>query len=1156
LVDFDARWSRHDRRRPEEYLRAFSAVAEDTEAAVDVIYAEYLAREQSGERPPLAEYQERFPAFADILAQQIRLHEALDSLSESGTIQSSGDPSTAEASYEVLEQIGSGGMGVVYRARQVDLNRDVALKMVRAIDAGNPELLARFRSEAHIVAGLHHPHIVQVFDFGEHEGLPYIAMELVAGGSLADRLVGVPWDPKAAAALLCQLAEAVQYAHERHVVHRDLKPANVLVVADAPKLDVKITDFGLAKLLADDLTQHTRSFSFIGTPSYMAPEQAGGRAREIGPASDIYSLGAIFFELLTGQPPFRGESPLETLRLVLRGEPVSLRRANPRISRDLATICDKCLQADVKQRYASAADLRADLERYLEGRPIQARPVGSAERAWRWAHRNPYLAGALGSVVLLLLGIAAVSVWYSDRLSRELTRAHHLEQAERRASEASEQRLWNVYLNEAAARNSSRQVGQRFAALESLDKALALPAAGGRSSDRQRQVRGAVLSSVALPDLRKVRSIENLPAKADKVEMSVAADCYIVAAKDGSLTGFRLSDSQKLWTIELSGPQRQIALSRDGRLVATVDAEIAKVWHVDGSQPRLAWEKDHTQFVTIAPDGEHVLCSDRDAGMELVRLSDGAVVQAVGKGAARSPFAYSARGDRIAVCGADSVQVIDVDTGAIKREFPLGLALEPVIAWHPSGEFLAVWASDDRIVLWNVETGDKTLTFPHSGKSAALCFSDDGSVLITQSLWDRRLCAWNVGTGQRMLEVPEILSLACAAGPERSIVFLAVRGAGTELTELTAGARRTLAQSLDAPLGFWHKVSVGPDGRIATFSGPQGLELWDLATTRRLLARKIGNSWAEFDRAGRLIVGCRAGVYRFPRRLDSIIDPEGDSGAGATSHKSLVRFGPAEPLAGPMVPPSLAINAVGDLLLFQDVFGWVVRHEGQGDQLRLETMSDPRKGAVSEDRRFIALANWDGGGATVWDASSGNHVTDLAVGRYGVPHFSPDGRFLALTPDGVTLWSTSDWRCVHRLGARGTTPTGLGIAFSPDSRALAVSQLNGVLSLVDPLTGNEWASWFRGDSGIASIMAFSPDQRWLITSSIDEGAAAQVWDLAAMRRALFDRGLDLPADVLRAGASEHGLEDRLEVLLHDAGLLDSLPPAGSQVSPVAPSTTR
>ena len=527
-VDFTERWSRNDRERPEEYLRRFPSVAADAELAVDVIYTEYVAREQSGESPELAEYEARFPALAKVLSKQIRLHDALEKLqdeetqvdlSEADTVANAsnpplGDPPTLDTVFELLEQIGSGGMGVVYKARQAALNRFVALKMVRVIDGGNPELLARFRSEARVVASLHHPHIVQVYNYGEHEGLPYIAMELVEGGSLADRLDGTPWRPRRAAALLVKLAEAVQFAHEHHVIHRDLKPANVLIASDANEPDVKITDFGLAKCFFEESSLHTGSYAFLGTPSYMAPEQANGQTREIGPAADIYSLGAILYELLTGQPPFRGDSPIETLRLLLSTEPVSIHRFSARVSRDLATICDKCLQGEIGRRYASAAELREDIERYLDGKPIQARRISNAERAWRWCRRNPPLAASLGSVAMLLVGIAAVSLWYSGQLRHELTKTQLVQESERAAIQTSQRRLWDAYMSEATARNASRQVGQRFAALETIDKAIALIDTIGRGADQEQQLRNAVLSSVALTDMRTVRAMGEWPLPA------------------------------------------------------------------------------------------------------------------------------------------------------------------------------------------------------------------------------------------------------------------------------------------------------------------------------------------------------------------------------------------------------------------------------------------------------------------------------------------------------------------------------------------------------------------------------------------------------------------------------------------------------------------
>ena len=267
-------------------------------------------------------------------------------------------------------------------------------------------------------------------------------------------------------------------------------------------------------------------------------------------------------------------------------------------------------------------------------------------------------------------------------------------------------------------------------------------------------------------------------------------------------------------------------------------------------------------------------------------------------------------------------------------------------------------------------------------------------------------------------------------------------------------------------------------------------------------------------------------------------DSASQSGTSPTAPTSVIKLGPPEKLAGPMVPTSLELSSSGDGLLFQNTRGdWEVMQLGsEPTVVRLETKRDPRKGAISRDNRYAAIANWEQGAAAAWDGRSGKHLADLAIGRHGLLQFSPDGRFLAATPDGVTLWSSHDWRRIAELHAHGTTPTGMGIAFSPDSRALAVGELNGILRLVDPATGKDWARWSRWDLNVASVMAFSPDQRWLVTSSTDERSPARVWNLVAMRRELAVRGVDMPTDVLRTADGSSAIEGPLEVLLDDGGL--------------------
>jgi hypothetical protein len=320
-----------------------------------------------------------------------------------------GTPPTVPG-YEILGELGRGGMGVVYRATQLALKRPVALKMILVGAHAGAEDLARFRSEAEAVARLQHPGIVQIYEVGEHDSLPYFSLEVVEGGSLEKRLLAGPLAPRQAADLVRSLAVAVQAAHQRGIVHRDLKPANVLLTEDGIP---KITDFGLAKRL-DVEAGRTRTGAVMGTPSYMAPEQASGRRRQIGPAADVYALGAILYELLTGRPPFQGATPLDTLLEVLEKEPPAVRLLRPQTPRALEVICLKCLAKEPAGRYARAQDLADDLGRFLNDEPIKARPAGIWQRASRWVRQHPGLALAYG-----LAGFALVVFlrFYSFTLS-------------------------------------------------------------------------------------------------------------------------------------------------------------------------------------------------------------------------------------------------------------------------------------------------------------------------------------------------------------------------------------------------------------------------------------------------------------------------------------------------------------------------------------------------------------------------------------------------------------------------------------------------------------------------------------------------------------------------------------------------------------------
>jgi predicted Ser/Thr protein kinase len=349
--------------------------------------------------------------------------------SETPTLPPAGSSGLADAlchvripGYEILGELGRGGMGVVYKARQTNLNRIVAVKMVLSAGHASSADRERFLTEAEAVARMQHPQIVQIFETGQIDGLPYFTLEFVDGGSLSGKLDGTPLSAKEAAKLVELLARGMHYAHQQGIVHRDLKPANVLLTKDGTP---KITDFGLAKKVEGG-SGLTQSGAIMGTPSYMAPEQAEGKTA-VGPAADVYALGAILYECLTGRPPFKAATAMDTLMQVVGDDPVPPTRLAPRTPRDVETICLKCLQKEPDKRYTGADELANDLRRFLDGEPIMARPVGRAERAVKWVRRNPVLAGMTAAVALALLGGTGISTYFGIEASQQASNARDRE---------------------------------------------------------------------------------------------------------------------------------------------------------------------------------------------------------------------------------------------------------------------------------------------------------------------------------------------------------------------------------------------------------------------------------------------------------------------------------------------------------------------------------------------------------------------------------------------------------------------------------------------------------------------------------------------------------------------------------------------------------
>jgi predicted Ser/Thr protein kinase len=420
-VDQRQRWQASERVTAETYLRRYPDLRADAEAVIDLVYGEFLLREGHGERPAADEYGQRFPEYADTLRAQIELHQALatkpggdtglSQLAEAETLAPT--PATPGESvwprvpgYEILEELGRGGMGVVYKARQIALDRIVALKMILGGRLASAAEVQRFRSEAEAAARLDHPHIVPIYEVGEYDGQPYFSMKYVEGVSLAQQLPRLTQDARSAARLVAEVARAAHHAHQRGLIHRVLKPANVLIDTQGQPY---VTDFGLAKRIEGG-SNLTQSGMIVGTPSYMPPEQVRGPAG-LTTAADVYALGAILYEALTGRPPFQAETPLDTLLQVVEREPTPPRTLNPRADRDLELICLKCLAKDPQQRYGSAEALAADLERWLAGEPLQVRPPSLATVLRFWLRHNFGAAGWIVVIGLLFGVLSGILGW-------------------------------------------------------------------------------------------------------------------------------------------------------------------------------------------------------------------------------------------------------------------------------------------------------------------------------------------------------------------------------------------------------------------------------------------------------------------------------------------------------------------------------------------------------------------------------------------------------------------------------------------------------------------------------------------------------------------------------------------------------------------------
>jgi WD40 repeat protein len=687
----------------------------------------------------------------------------------SGTSMASLAPSTTVryfGDYELLEEIARGGMGIVYRTRQVSLDRAVAVKMLLSGPLSSPELVKRFRAEASAAASLQHPNIVAIHEVGVHEGQQYFAMDFVQGQSLAKLLANGPLPAKRAAAYLKTIAEAIHYAHERGLLHRDLKPSNVLIdAADQPR----VTDFGLARRLEGD-SELTLSGQVLGSPNYMPPEQAAAKRGHLSRRSDVYALGAMLYHVLTGRPPFVGETITDTLSQVINTEPVSLRLLNPSVPRDLETLCLKCLEKEPAKRYASGQVLADELNRFLRNEPIEAWPISRLEKMWRRCRRKPALTGLSAATVLLLLTLAIVSPIAAFRINRERQRADlSLYGADMNlAQQAWEQNNMGRLRQLLDETQDSPHRGfewyywqrQSHAALKTLRGHLGWVNSVAFSSDGQRIVTASLDKTAKVWDAAGGREPLTLKGHSDHV-LSVAFSAdgqrIVTGSVDQTAKVWEASSGRELLTLKgHSAPILSVAFSPDGQRIVTSGWDTtAKVWQAVSEREALTLNGHSAGIWSVAfsPDGQRIVTGSGDKTAKVWEAASGREVLTLrGHSADIWSVAFSPDGQRIVTGSGDkTVKVWDaVGGGELLRLKGHGDQILSV-AFSPDGQRIVTGSFDGTAKVWEAANGREVLTLKgHSAPVWSAVFSPDGQRIVTGS-WDQTARVWEAASGRELL---------------------------------------------------------------------------------------------------------------------------------------------------------------------------------------------------------------------------------------------------------------------------------------------------------------------------------------------------------------------------------------------------------------------
>ena len=1038
-----------------------------------------------------------------------------------------GDPSNPTVpGYEILSVLGRGGMGVVYKARQNSLKRTVALKMMLAGQHSGAHERVRFRIEAEAVARLQHPNIVQIHEVGESDGCPYCALEFVEGGSLASKICGNPLAAMEAARLVETLARAMQLAHSRNVVHRDLKPGNILLAADGTP---KISDFGLARRL-DTESSETQVGAIVGTPSYMAPEQASGFANEAGPAADVYALGAILYDCLIGQPPFRGKTVSETIDQVRTQEPAPPSSRSRNVPIDLERICLKCLRKEPEKRYASAGELADDLGRLLRGEPVLARPVGHGQRLWRWCRRNPAVAASLallGSILPIAFLIVSRSYWKAEEARKDAVKERDTAQ-------------WREYCATMQAVSSAFNLNS-VAEARRLLEASNPDYCGWEWQHFVSRLDGAkaVLKHNASASHAESERLGELPI----VAFSADGTRVATSSSDGWCRVWDAATGKML--IQKPGLAKEVflvAFLPNGRLISVTREGTARIWKPDtpDAPPDAEVPVGDAVFATLSPDGSY-LAWDTGNPSEVWGWDwqKNASPQLLVKGV-EGRFVFSKDSRLLAVpITHGEIAIWDVAKHAVVKQFPAHFSKTNRLAFGPGGDRLVSGSlyPESEVRLWTTDGKNVHRQNVHRNSIFDLAYSPDGSRIASASL-DQTIGLWHGATlqpvallrghtgrvlfvkftpdSQRLLSMSDDQSIrlwdaargdpvAVLHGHTGRVNFFTLSPDGNTLASTSADGtvrlwdlKKTEARGgLRGHTSYVYDASFSPDGKqIASAAWDGTVRIWDTAALREVAVLKQ-------ETKGDPIVRCIA-WSRDGRLLAAIAEPDFVHIWDTKQHKKLrtlhVHNGHWK------ADIRAAFNHDGTVLATGsnngNVFLWnpetgdkLVEWNGHNRHRNADTLASDV--AFSPDGRTLATVGGDGV-LNLW------RVSDLLAGNTAEPLASLSGHTdiinrVVWSKDGELLATASNDRSVKLWSAKtlqeiATLPHGsivYGVTLSPDGRRLASGCADNTIRIWD-MTRHDQVTELRGHNGFVKSVAFSPDGKRMVSASGDY--TLRVWD--------------------------------------------------------------